>query len=182
MMLECTQTNGGSILTADLEPILTDEFADYMRGWSKRYLQRVRSTIHTIAQLESEIAELDGMMDGLKGIDYSRDKVSATANDDAMVNAISRMDSLRAEYRDELTAHLQVKADAHAALRNVRQPWRAVLTYRYLEGMPWADVTESINELPGVHYAEVYVRKELHDNGLLELYAHIPHDELPDAI
>lgn len=181
MMLEYTETNGGSILTADLEPILTDEFADYMRGWSKRYLQRVRSTIHTIAQLEGEIAELDEMMDGVKGVDYARDKVSAPATDDAMVNAIARMESLRAEYRDELDAHLQVKADAHAALKNVRQPWRSVLTYRYLHGLAWADVTARLAE-QGESYAEVYVRKEMHDNGLLELYPHIPHDELPDAI
>lgn len=168
-------------MTADLEPILTDEFADYMRSRSKRYLQRVRATIHTIAMIRSEIAELESMMDGVKAVDYSRDKVSAPATDDGMVNAIARMESLKAEYADELDAHLQVKADAHAALKNVRQPWRAVLTYRYLEGLPWADVTAKL-KADGQAYAEDYVRKELHDNGLLELYAHIPHDELPDAI
>ena len=163
------------------ETMLTDEFAEYMRMVSKRYLQRVRSTIHTVAMLESELAELDGMMDGLKAVDYSRDRVSAPATDDGMVNAIARMESLRAEYRDELDGHLQVKAGAHAALAHVRQPWRAVLTYRYLQGLAWADVTARLAE-QGERYAEVYVRKELHDNGLLELYPHIPHDELPDAI
>lgn len=160
----------------DIEPSLTEEFADYMRSWSRRYLQRVRSTIHTIAQLESEISELESMMDGVRGIDYSRDKVNSAANDDGMVNAIARMESLKAEYKDELDAHLQVKADAHAALRNVRQPWRSVLTYRYLEGMPWADVADRAG------YSEVHCRTDLHDNGLLELYAFIPHDELPEAM
>lgn len=167
----------------DLEPQLTDEFAEYMRSWSRRYLQRVRATIHTVAQLRSEIAELEAMMDGVKGVDYTRDKVSASATDDAMVNAIARMESLRAEYRDELERYLQVQADAHSALRNVRQPWRAVLTYRYVEGLSWASVTEQLAK-PGEkkNYAEDYVRKELHDNGLLELYQFIPHDELPEAI
>ena len=160
----------------DLEPKLTEEFADYMRGWSKRYLQRVRSTIHAIAQLASEIDELGQMMDGVKGVDYSRDRVSAPASDDGMVNAIARMDSLRAEYRDELDAHLQVKADAHAALRKVRQPWRSVLTYRYLEGMAWADVADRAG------YSEVHCKSDLHDNGLLELYQYIPHSELPEAM
>ena len=160
----------------DLEPMLTDEFADYMRERSKRYLQRVRSSIHTIAQLESEIAELGEMMDGLRAADPSRDRVSVPANDDAMVNAIARMESLRAEYRDELESHLQVKAAAHSALRNVRQPWRAVLTYRYLEGLAWADVAKSTG------YSEAYCKGEVHANGLLELYAHIPHDELPAAM
>ena len=158
------------------ETMLTDEFAAYMRMVSKRYLQRVRSTIHTVAMLESELAELDGMMDGLKAVDYSRDRVSAPATDDGMVNAIARMESLRAEYRDELDGHLQVKAGAHAALAHVRQPWRAVLTYRYLQGLAWADVAERAG------YSEAYCKGELHDNGLLELYPYVPHDELPEAM
>lgn len=158
------------------ETMLTDEFAEYMRMVSKRYLQRVRSTIHTVAMLESELAELDGMMDGLKAVDYSRDRVSAPATDDGMVNAIARMESLRAEYRDELDGHLQVKAGAHAALAHVRQPWRAVLTYRYLQGLAWADVAERAG------YSEAYCKGELHDNGLLELYPYVPHDELPEAM
>ena len=158
------------------ETMLTDEFAEYMRMVSKRYLQRVRSTIHTVAMLESELAELDGMMDGLKAVDYSRDRVSAPATDDGMVNAIARMESLRAEYRDELDGHLQVKAGAHAALAHVRQPWRAVLTYRYLQGLAWADVAERAG------YSEAYCKGELHDNGLLELYPYVSHDELPEAM
>lgn len=166
----------------DLEPMLTDEFADYMRERSKRFLQRVRSSIHTIAQIESEIAELGEMMDGLRSADPTRERVSAPANDDAMVNAIARMESLRAEYRDELESHLQVKAAAHSALRNVRQPWRAVLTYRYLEGLAWADVAIALRKEHGLRYSGDYVRKELHDNGLLELYPYVPHGELPDAM
>ena|GEM_PF-951731 len=158
------------------ETMLTDEFAQYMRMVSRRYLQRVRAAIHTIEMLRSEIAELDQMMDGVKGVDYTRDRVSAPANDDGMVNAIARAESLRAEYRDELAEHLQAKADAHAALAHVRQPWRAVLTYRYLEGLAWADVAAKAG------YSEAYCRGELHDNGLLELYAHVPHDELPEAM
>lgn len=170
-------------MTEDQNDRLTDEFAAYMRMRAKRYLQRVRSTIHTIAQLESEIAELESMMDGVKAVDYSRDKVSAPANDDGMVNAIARMDSLRAEYRSELDEHLQVKADAHRALKSVRQPWRAVLTYRYLHGMAWADVTAALRG-DGQAYAEDYVRKEMHDNGLLEFYVEYmrEHDEFPDAM
>lgn len=163
-------------MARDLEPTLTNEFAEYMRECSKRYLQRVRLSIHTIVQLESEIAEFAGMMDGLKAADPSRDRVNMPANDDAMVNVIARMESLQAEYREELDMHLQVKAAAHTALQNVRQPWRAVLTYRYLEGLAWADVAKSAG------YSEAYCKGEVHANGLLELYAHIPHDEFPEAL
>lgn len=162
---------------------MTDEFADFMRIRAKRYLQRTRAGIHTIAQLNSELEELDAMMDGVKGVDYARDQVSAPVNDDAMVDAIARAESLRAECREELDGLLQAKAEAHRALKSVRQPWRAVLTYRYLHGLPWADVTARL-AAGGERYAEDYVRKEMHDNGLLELYPFIPHeyDEFPDAM
>lgn len=163
---------------ADLAPSLTDEFTDYMLMWSKRYLQRVRANIHTIAQLRSEIAELDEMVDGVRGVDYSADHVSGTASDDGLVNAIARRDSLKAEYRAELDACLTLKADAHRALSNVRQPWRSVLTYRYVEGMSWVDVAEAAG------YSEDHCKRDLHDNGLVELFPHIPHeyDELPEAV
>lgn len=160
----------------DMEPLLTDEYAEHMRRWSKLYLQRVSSSVHTIAQIESEIAELDAMMDGVRALDPTRERVNAPANDDAMVNAISRKEALRAKYDEELESHLQVKAAAHAALANVRQPWRKVLTYRYLLGLSWKEVAEKAG------FSKDHCKSDLHENGLLELYPFIPHDELPEAM
>lgn len=155
-----------------------DEYLEYMRTWSKRYLQRIRSTVHTIAMIRSEIDELEHMMDGLGGIDYSRVRVNSSPDDEGLLRRIERMESLKAEYQDELDLNLQWQADAHAALAHVRQPWRSVLTYRYLRGMTWADVADAVG------YSEVHCKGELHDNGLVELFPFIPHeyDELPGAI
>ncbi len=160
------------------EEKLGRDYIDYMRSWSKRYLGRVRATIHTVKMLRSEIAELESMFDGVGAVRYDRDNVRSTPDDDGMVRLIERKDSLIAEYRSELDANLQVQADAHRALRGVRQPWRAVLTYRYIEGLPWAEVAERVD------YSEVHCKTDLHDNGLVELFAHIPHEfeELPQAI
>lgn len=173
-------------LTDELEPMLTAEYVDYMKSWSRRYLGRVRSTIHTVAMLRAEISELAESLDGVKAVDYAADHVAGAASDDAMVARIARYESLKAEYQAELDANLQWQADAHRALSRVRQPWRAVLTYRYLEGLPWADVVDRLGkDGKGEHlYSAEYVRKEMHDNGLLELFLHIPHeyDELPGAI
>lgn len=171
-------------MTEELEPIVTAEYVDYMRGWSKRYLGRVRACVHTIAMIRSEISELERAMDGVSAVRYDREPVKGTADDEGLLRRVERMDSLRAEYNAELESNLQAQADAHRALANVRQPWRAVLTYRYLDGKTWADVTELVNEIPGVHYSEEYVRKEMHDNGLVELYPYVPHeyDEFPGAI
>lgn len=168
----------------ELETALTAEYVDYMRMWSKRYLGRVRATIHTIAMVRSELAELESMMDGVGAVRYDRDGVSGTPDDEGMLRRVEKADSLRAEFRSELDRNLQAQSDAHRALSNVRQPWRALLTYRYLQGRTWADVTERLEHDHGMRYAEDYVRKEMHDNALVELFPHIPHeyDEFPEAI
>ena len=165
-------------MTEELENLLTDEYVDYMRMWSKRYLQRVRAVVHTVAMIRSEMDELAGMMDGLGAVRYDREPVHGHADDEGLLRRIERMDSLRAEYQEELDRNLQWQADAHAALSHVRQPWRAVLTYRYLEGLTWSGVAEAVG------YSEDHVRKDLHDNALVELFPHIPHeyDEFPEAI
>lgn len=170
-------------MTEETETILTAEYVDYMRMWSKRYLGRVRSCIHTIAMIRSEIAELESAMDGIGAVRYDRERVSGAADDEGLLRRVERMDSLRAEFAEELDRNLQAQADAHRALAHVRQPWRAVLTYRYLQGMTWAGVVEALAE-SGQPYSEDYVRKEMHDNALVELFPHVPHefDDFPEAI
>lgn len=155
-----------------------NEFVRYMRDWSKRYLGRVRATVHTIAMVRAEMDGLAEQLDGVHGIDYAADKVSAAASDDAMVERIARYSELREELQEELDRNLQAQADAHRSLSHVRQPWRAVLTYRYLEGLPWVDVAGKVG------YSVDHCKRDLHDNGLIELYPYIPHeyDELPDAL
>ena len=160
------------------ESEMQDEFFAYQRMWAKRYLQRVRGCVHTVAMIRSEIAELERSLDGVGAVRYDREHVSGTSDDDGLLRRIERMESLRAEFQEELDRNLQAQADAHKALSNVRQPWRAVLTYRYLEGLPWADVAERVG------YSEDHVRKDMHDNGLVELFPFVPHeyDEFPEAI
>ena len=156
----------------------TEDYIAYMRMWSRRYMQRVRASVHTVAMLRSELEELADMAEGVRGIDYSADRVSASASDDGMVNAVARMDALRAEMSEELSACIQAVASAHSALANVRQPQRAVLTCRYIEGRPWADVADAVG------YSVDYCKAELHDQGLVDLFPYIPHeyDELPEAL
>lgn len=168
----------------DNEVFLRDEYVDYMKMWAKRYLQRVRSTVHTIAMIRSEIDELEEMVDGLGAVRYDRDPVKCGVDDEGMIRRIERMESLRAEFRDELDQNLQWQADAHKALAHVRQPWRSVLTYRYLEGKTWAAVAAKLRSEHGSFYSEDYVRKDMHDNGLVELFPYVPHeyDEFPEAI
>ena len=154
------------------------DYIEYMRMWAKRYLGRVRSTVLTVAMLRSEIDELAEMLDGIGAVRYDRLNAKVPADDEGLLRRIERFDSLKAEIQDELDQNLQWQADAHRALSNVRQPWRAVLTYRYLGGMTWADVAERTG------YSVAHCKGDLHDNGLVELFPYIPHeyDDLPGAI
>ena len=154
------------------------EYIEYMRTWARQYLGRVRSTVLTVAALRSEIDELAEMLDGIRAVRYDRPTAKAPADDEGMLRRIERFDTLKSKIQDELDKNLQWQADAHRALRNVRQPWRAVLTYRYLGGMTWAEIAERTG------YSVYYCKSDLHSDGLVELFPYIPHeyDELPGAI
>lgn len=162
----------------DTNEAAPDEYMDYMRMWSKRYLQRVRAVVHTVAMIRSEIDGLAKLMDGVGAVRYDAVRAKSTPDDEGLLRRVERMESLKARYQEELDQNLQWQADAHAALSHVRQPWRAVLTYRYLEGMSWSEVAAAVG------FSKAYCKTDLHENGLLELYPHIPHeyDELPGAI
>ena len=154
----------------DLEAPYGEAYLDYMRRWSKCYLQRIRSCVHTIEQIRSEIAELDESMVALRAYDPAGDRVAGVAGDDATVNRIARYEELRAEFSLELDSNLQAQADAHRALRHVRQPWRMILTYRSLETLKWKQIAKQTG------FSEDYCKHSLHDNGLVELFPFIPHE------
>lgn len=150
-----------------------DEWESYKARWSKRYLSDVRSMNHSIAMVKSEIAELAEMLDGVNGIDYSKDNRGG-GDDEGLIRRIERLDSLQAEYLAELDGYLTAQARAHRALDNIGQPFRALLTYRYIEGRAWADVADAVG------YAEQYCKSMLHPRALIDLYPFIPH-EFDDA-
>lgn len=154
---------------------MDDEFREFARRRSRAFLVRVKSTYYTVATIRAEIAELDATYDGVRAIDYSRDSVSTSPSPDGIPRLVERKQSLKEEYERELDANLQMQADAHRALRHVAEPARSVLTLHYLHGKTWTDVGEALN------YSPDYCRGDLTEAGLLELYPHIPHEQLPVA-
>lgn len=145
------------------------EWESYKARWSKRYLADVRGLVHSIAMIRSEIDELADMLDGISGIDYARD-ARGGADDEALIRRIERLDSLRAEYIAELDGCIAAQERAHRALANIGQPFRAVLTYRYIQGLAWADVADAVG------YSEQHCKTVLHPRALSEVYPFIPHE------
>ena len=160
-----------------------DEWGRYRKRTARLFLIDAHNAKLTAATIEDEIAELFESADGVKAVDYRREKLSGTADDEGLLRQIERIESLVNEYRAERESCLQLNADAHSALRKVREPGRSLLTLRYMCDKRWCDVTKALADAGHV-YAEVYVRKELHDTALIELFPFIPHeyDEFPEAI
>lgn len=155
--------------------LMTDEFREYARRRARAFLIHVKSTYLTVATIRSELAEIDAAFDGLKGIDYSREAVSMTPDGDGVARLVERKESLKAEYEAELMANLQLQADAHRALANVAEPGRSALTLHYLEGKTWTDVGEALG------YSADHVKGYVADRALVELFAHIPRETMPEA-
>jgi len=148
---------------------MDEDYRSYIVEKSKRYMQHIRSLNHSVRMLEAEMDELRDMAAGLHGIDYSKPYVKSSPSTDAIPNALARIESIMAEYEAELGEFLDEQHTAHVALRNVDAVYAELLSFRYVQGMPWADVAARM------HHAEDYVRKELHDDALAALYPYIPH-------
>ena len=160
-----------------------DEWARFRKARARLFLIDAHNAKLTAKTIETEISEVTEDIDGLKAVDYSRDKVAATATDDGIVNLIVRKESLIGEYQAERERHMQLNADAHSALSKISEPGRSILTLKYMCDKRWCEVVDELEE-SGQVYSEDYVRKELHDAALLELFPHIPfgYNELPEAI
>ena len=158
---------------------MDEEYRRYLIEQSKRYMMNVRSLNHSIRMLRSEIEELESLATGLKGVDYTRDVVKVSPSNDAIPNAVIKLDSLKSEYVEELDGYLGEQARAHEALSHIEPLLAELLTLRYLEGKPWAEVAERML------YDEDHVRKYLHETALVALHPYIPHpwrDPLHQAV
>ena len=159
---------------------MDDEYREYTAAKAKAYLQRIRSLNHTERAIRSELQELREMASGVAGIDYSRPRIKSTRNVDLMADALARIESMMDEYDAELVALLEEKARAKAALANIDPVYAELLTYRYIEGKPWADVRLLMTRdargkvHPELAYSEDHIRKVMHREALCELYPYLP--------
>lgn len=148
---------------------MDEEYRRYTVDKSKRYMQHIRSLNHSVRMLEAEMDELRDMAAGLHGIDYAKPFVKSSQNADAIPNALARIESIMDEYESELGEFLDEQQAAHAALKEIDAVYAELLSFRYVQGMPWADVSERMK------YSEEYVKRELHEDALAALYPYIPH-------
>lgn len=103
-----------------------------------RWLRKYRGLKAKESQLSETIRIKQSEMDGLKGIDYSRDNVQAAPSDDALMLMVARLDEIRASLDSVRLDALRREAEMEAAIDALPEPmWCAVLRGHYINGERW---------------------------------------------
>ena len=117
---------------------MTAEWEAYRYAQARAWLEHIRALGERVESTKALIDSEYELMDGIRGIDYSALKVGGSASDDAMMNAISKMQNHIAEYAALLAEYEDERHTAQGCLSNMAEfQERRALTLRYLLGWPW---------------------------------------------
>ena len=123
-----------------------DEYMSYRIDQAHAYLERIRKLGEDCAALQAEADDARERASGLKGIDYSKDKVSVSPNDDAMVNAIERIHATIRDYVVKLSELLDERKAASDALNLMDDYTEAkALRLRYICNWKWERICTEMN-------------------------------------
>ena len=130
-----------------------------------RRLKREAELAYDLAATERD------MIDGLRGIDYSKEPGASSA--DPMLGAVARLQASVARYEATLEEYLEERDRAATAIMRVEMPGRAVLAYHYLADRPYQWIE---GRLAYSHGGVMKLRRQ----ALAELYGVMPADARPD--
>lgn len=143
------------------------EFDEWKAEQAAKWLRHIRELKHDIARLEDDI-EVQRSLALPSGIDYSRPSVQTSPSQDAIPNAVIRLEESIAQYTTELVGYLDEKQQARECISRLGDArYRAVLSLYYINGHSWATVGEKVG------YSEVHCR-ELRLEALPSVYDVMP--------
>ena len=121
---------------------MTEEWEQYRYAQARAWLEHIRALGERVDSTKALIDSERNMMDGVRGIDYGASNGGGSSSpDDAMVNAIAKMQRHIAEYAALLSEYEDERYDARNHLAKMEgHAERQALTYRYLLGWSWDDV------------------------------------------
>ena len=145
------------------------EFDEWKAEQAAKWLRHIRELKHDIARLEDDI-EVQRSLALPSGIDYSRPSVQTSTSQDAIPNAVIRLEESIAQYTTELVGYLDEKQQARECISRLGDArYRAVLSLYYVNGHSWATVGEKVG------YSEVHC-KELRSEALPSVYEVMPRE------
>ena len=124
---------------------MTDEWEEYRYVQARTWLEHVRKLGAEVETARALVDSERDAMDGVKGVDYSAEH-HGDPNDDAFVDAISKLDERIRDYVMRLDRYLDERHDASVRLSRLPDPTeRQALVSRYLLGYRWEEVCVSMS-------------------------------------
>ena len=158
---------------------MTREHDDYLADQSRRYLEHVRRLVARKDVWALTIEQDEALLDGLRGIDYTREKVDGGGYVDRTADILDRLEANRAQHRANMAELVDVVEDAQRRIGRLSPTHARLLILRYVSDMPWRDVAERML------YSEAYCKQELHTAALVEMHGQLPNgwrDPEPRAV
>ena len=129
---------------------------------AKEYLGEIRRLTGVIEELERSMEILQDDIEGIKGIQYDKDKVMTSASGDAMLNKIIRLEQLSEEIGDTMIERAKKRAQITTQITLMaNRNYMQLLFKRYVEFKKFEQIAIEMN------YSYEYVR-ELHGQALGE--------------
>ena len=120
------------------------EFDEWKAEQAAKWLRHIRELKHDIARLEDDI-EVQRSIALPSGIDYSRPSVQTSPSQDAIPNAVIRLEESIAQYTTELVGYLDEKQQARECISRLGDArYRAVLSLYYINGHSWDGVSDKM--------------------------------------
>lgn len=147
---------------------MTPEYKQARVDCSLRYLSEVRELAIKHRANDLYIKSLYEDAQGIGGIDYTRDLVSATKTPDKLPNSVVNLIEMKAEAEALAEEYTARKREARALLDQMDGTYGRLLLLRYCTVLPWSRVAEALN------YREDYCRA-MRNDALCEFYDFLPH-------
>lgn len=149
---------------------MTDYDESYRRIQAEAYCNHVRGLRLRCEDEQANYQEQLEAIDGIKAVRYDRQGGRPTMEhgDDAMAEAIDRLMATGNAMVERIVAWTAELEQFDALCRRVTPQSGRVLKLRYRDCMKWDDVADAMG------YASDYVRRELRERALDELYTVLP--------
>lgn len=156
------------------------DYDEYIASQSRAYMEHVRRLVSRRGVWALTIEQDEALLDGLRGIDYTREKVGGTAQQADIDSLLARLEANRAQHLANMAELVETVEDAQRRVALVDEPVLArLLLLRYVDDMAWEEVGRQLR------YDPDHCRKFLHDKALVALFPHLPtewRDPRPSAV
>lgn len=148
---------------------MTEEIEKYRYAQARAWLEHIRDFGDEVARLQVLIESERARLDGVKGIDYTVERVGGTRDLPDTADLVDKLFEHIREYAASLATYTDERAKAARALEGLADPrQRRALTLHYLQGRTWVQVCDAMG------YSKQRMM-QIRQSGVLAAYDVMPH-------